>query len=394
MKKSYKLKKINSLKGGNRIPLKCNKDLFPELPSILNTDRSKISRIIAVGDIHGDLNLAIKYLEIPKLIVRVYEEDDMTVSLWFKDESIKRIYKWIGEKTIVVQVGDQVDRCRPFKQDCDKPDTTINDEASDLTIMFFYSDLHIVASKVNCALFSLLGNHELMNVFGNMQYVSYKGLLEFPTTSKNLAAERINTFSLNSTKKIYKNQASMVEFLGCSRLATIIVDGYLFVHAGIMEQLTKFILKTNKDIVPTINNSIKSWLLSSYDDKDKEFIQTLLTGNTLSPFWVRTLGSIQRNLDIETSECKKLVEPILKILSIKGIVIGHTPQLKTNITSTCSNTVWRVDIASSQAFDEVIFSDVKDSDKQEIQKGRIPQVLEITLGDDKTPDSFKILLDN
>jgi hypothetical protein len=235
-KRTYRIKKVDKkqkkhiLKGGENLGKECDPELFPELPSILNTDPTKVDRIIAIGDIHGDLHLAIRYLEIPKLIKRVYVENEMTVSLWYKDESTKRIYEWIGRKTIAVQVGDQVDRCRPYKTTCEAPETTIHDEASDLVIMFFYSDLHNVALKVDCGLFSLLGNHELLNVMGNMQYVSYKGLIEFPSPTDNIFKGRIDAFKLKSQEKLYKTKASLSEFLGCSRLSSM--DIYLFMQVS------------------------------------------------------------------------------------------------------------------------------------------------------------------
>ena len=53
-----------------------------------------VNRIIAIGDIHGDLDLCKEYLKVGKVI-----DDNMN---------------WIGGDTVVVQVGDQVDRCRPM----------------------------------------------------------------------------------------------------------------------------------------------------------------------------------------------------------------------------------------------------------------------------------------
>ena len=46
--------------------------------------------------------------------------------------------KWIGGDTVVVQVGDQVDRCRPVDNECDHPKETVNDEASDIKILFLF----------------------------------------------------------------------------------------------------------------------------------------------------------------------------------------------------------------------------------------------------------------
>ena len=224
----------------------CN--AFPDLPSIVDTDKEKIDRIIAIGDIHGDLDLAIACMEVADLIERVYEEDKdgSTVTLFYKEEKVKRIYKWIGKRTVVVQVGDQVDRCRPFNHECHIPEATINDEASDVTIMFFYYDLHVAALKADCAVYSLLGNHELLNVLGNMKYVSYKGLIEFPSKTADLAKGRIDAFSLDSKKKVFKDQSSLTEFMGCTRQSSMIVDGYLFVHAGIMERLINYTNKNKK----------------------------------------------------------------------------------------------------------------------------------------------------
>lgn len=371
----------------------CDKSLFPELPSIV-TDVNNIDRIISIGDIHGDLDLALEYLLIPNLIERVYESGPFTVGMWYKDESIKRYYKWIGTRTIVVQVGDQVDRCRPYKDsNCMNEKTTVNDEASDVTILFFYHDLHLVALECGCALYSLLGNHEILNVVGNMNYVSYKGLVEFPTEEPDIRVGRIETFAKKSDNKLYKGKASMSEFFACGRLTSIIVAGYLFIHAGIMEQLVDIVSKKDKlNIIPTINKTIKDWLLEAYDETDKEFMNTLIEGQTESPFWPRIFGQLETNLTLESEECQKYVQPVLNALNIKGIIVGHTPQYKININSTCSNTVWRVDIASSQAFDKVLFNGRKSkAEKQRIQQGRRPQVLEITLGKNGSPDSFVVL---
>jgi hypothetical protein len=382
----------------------CNTDLYPELPSIID-DLSEIDRIIGIGDVHGDLGLAIAYLEIPKLIERVYKETENTVGLWYKDESVKRFYKWIGVKTIAVQVGDQVDRCRPYRKNCRNPDATIDDEASDLTIMFFYQDLHIIALKANCALYSLLGNHEILNVIGNMSYVSFKGLKEFPTEKDDITQGRVRAFNRDSTELSYKKKSTLAEFLGCGRLTSIIIGGYLFIHAGIMEPLINLVHKRNgtdssnpstedkAKIIPTINTAVRQWLLTSYNKEDQKFVDTIIDGREQSPFWPRLFGNIKRNLDSETSECKKLVSPILAALDIKGIIVGHTPQYKIHINSACSNKVWRVDIASSQAFDEVMFDGVKKtSDRQKIQEGRRPQVLEIIFSKGSgIEDQFNVL---
>ena len=65
---------------------KCSQ--YQYIPSILPA----VKRIIVIGDIHGDMQMLIKCLEIARLI--------------------DKQKKWIGGETIVVQVGDQIDSCR------------------------------------------------------------------------------------------------------------------------------------------------------------------------------------------------------------------------------------------------------------------------------------------
>jgi hypothetical protein len=89
---------------------------------------------------------------------------------------------WIAKpkSTIVVQIGDQVDRCRPEPgKKCTDPDTTPNDEGRDIDILELFNELHKKAKKYGGGVYSLLGNHEIMNVDGDLNYVSYQGFIQF-----------------------------------------------------------------------------------------------------------------------------------------------------------------------------------------------------------------------
>jgi hypothetical protein len=413
----YKLHKV-LIGGGASSNNKCNNLGFPALPSIVNTDRSITKRIIAIGDIHGDLDLAINCLEVCQVIERVDVLDDekTCVYLKYKDEIKPRIYKWIGTNTIVVQVGDQVDRCRPVGAECSVEGETINDEASDLTIMFFFHDLHLVAiNSPGCAVYSLLGNHELLNVLGNLRYVSYKGLEEFSTENldkfKTGNTEikmkgRTEAFAKTSPSLLYKSKSNISNFMACSRVSAIIIDGYLFVHAGVLEKLISYTsreLHVKKiDTIHTINEAIRKWLLNLDTQEDKEYIGKFLGGKTLSPFWPRIFGTLPSELDKSNKLCSKYVQPVLNDLNLKGIVVGHTPQLKFGISSTCSSSVWRIDVASSQAFEKVIKIQLendtngkseqeKTQAENEMKSIRRPQVLEIKLGSETSEDTFKVI---
>lgn len=80
---------------------KCDKYDVDSQPFVLPAAK----RIIVLGDIHGDWDMLIKTLKIGNLI----DSDN----------------NWIGNDTVVVQVGDQVDRCRYSGIPCNKKEQLI-----------------------------------------------------------------------------------------------------------------------------------------------------------------------------------------------------------------------------------------------------------------------------
>ncbi len=136
-----------------------------KLPNIL----PKVDRIIVIGDIHGDMYILLDCLKIAKVI-----ENNIK---WTGDYNS---IKWIGGETVIVQVGDQIDSCRYDGINiCNNPNNYENDEPNDLNILFFMTQLHNKAQKDGGAIYSLIGNHELMNVKGDLSYVSYSNIKHF-----------------------------------------------------------------------------------------------------------------------------------------------------------------------------------------------------------------------
>lgn len=392
---------------------KCDEKLYPHLETYIDAEKIGASRIISAGDIHGDLDLAISFLTIPSLIKRVEKEekDENCVEINYKDIE-KRYYKWIGKDTIFIQVGDQVDRCRPTSKACidiiDK-----NDENSDINILFMYYELNLIALKHNCMVISLLGNHEIMNILGDLRYVSRRGILDDVIKDKNIDYRnenakdykkegielRENKFKIGSSFKIFKNKNSMTEFLACSRLATVVVSDYMFVHAGVLEDLLKHTqsfkkIKNNdkREVLSVINEYIKQWLLNyAHNKEEKKFINELLLNTNrkrvgYSPFWPRMLGKLKEGLNFEDERCKNHIKPIIDFLNIKAVIVGHTPQNYREINGTCDNTIWRVDVAASKAFG--VFNFLNFFGKK---NHREPQVLQILLKPGKNQNKFSVL---
>lgn len=317
-----------------------------------------VSKIIVLGDIHGDFQLAKEMLTISKL-VKFNSDND---------------YKWIGGNTYVVQVGDQVDRCRPVDgKSCENPKATRNDEASDIKILKLFTELDKQAQKDGGAVISLLGNHELMNANGQLQYVSYEGLREFDNYEDKEKNVKFSS-GYEARKYAFSPGNEYGKFLGCNRLPAVIIGSNIFIHAGLVDGLIDEIGLSDKNDFETINVAIRKWLLGLLN---KKHVSHIISRSKYSMFWTRILGNIDSNVSMNSPICKKNISQILKILNVGGIIVGHTPQsFKHNedLNSTCDGKVWRVDNGSSSAFNDFDSKFVKTGN---IDHNRRVQYLEI-----------------
>lgn len=334
-------------------PLKCPGHRY--IPAIL----PKVHRLLIMGDIHGDYKLFIEMLKIGNVI---------------STDSHGNII-WTGKTTYVIQVGDQIDRCRPINNmECTNPATTFNDEASDIKIMKLADMLNQQAMTVGGAFISLLGNHELMNSTGNMTYVSYLGLKEFESyvdpedpTKKFSSGQHARTHAFAPGNEFGK-------LMGCTRMPAVIIGSHLLVHAGIVDGLIDQINLTGIDDLEKINIAIRMWLLGMIKKKN---IKHIIKSSRTSMFWTRILGNIPPNITLKNPACVNHIGRVLQLFKIGSIIVGHTPQSFTysdDINQTCSGKVWRVDNGSSSAFhrfDKELLSTGK------IRYSRRPQVLEI-----------------
>ncbi|KAG0614053.1 hypothetical protein M758_6G147800 [Ceratodon purpureus] len=99
-------------------------------------------RLIAVGDLHGDLNKARAALQVAEVI----DEHD----------------RWVGGETVVVQVGDLFDR-----------------GGEEIKVLYLLEKLRGEAQKAGGDVHIMNGNHEIMNMEGDFRYATQRGLDEF-----------------------------------------------------------------------------------------------------------------------------------------------------------------------------------------------------------------------
>jgi hypothetical protein len=254
-------------------------------------------RIIVIGDIHGDLEATLQCLK----KVRVIDKKG----------------NWIGKKTVIVQVGDQIDR--------GGRDITYEDESSELKIINLFNRLHIEALRVGGAAYSLIGNHEIMNVMGDFEYASAAGIKAFG--------------GKKGRKKMFKPGGPLARMMAINRYTMLRIGDCLFVHGG----LDKY--TANNYSIEDLNYYMRLYLNGNASMiREQEFQKLYLESNSV--LWNRKFSSKK----LTKKQCENLVS-MLKCYNANYLFIGHTPQEK-GINTDCGGRLWRVDTAMSNAFGE------------------------------------------
>ena len=364
-------------------------------------------RVIVFGDIHGDLEAAIDCFTIAGCINKIKLPSNKSVknmNAFFKK------LKWIGKDTYVVQLGDQIDRVRPQNWDHNEitQDNAYKDEGSTLEILYLFYYLNELAQKDEGRVFSIIGNHEIMNIEADFRYVSlkefkcfkqhliktYKKNSQFPYHSSTL---KNNSYKFKNTKKNNhdNNHDNNKEFtnvpegfrerlyafsptglcanlIGQNNYVLLQIGHWLFCHGG------PVVDTVNTYTVDLINNIVSMYLLGiDTNDKyiEKHYTIIAKSKNKNNILWSRDFGETI----IDDKKEKQLINQLDTVLNeyntknsvinnATHIAIGHTTQYTANkgINSICNERVWRCDVGMSKAFGN------RTNDSH-----RNPQVLEI-----------------
>jgi len=273
-----------------------------------------VERIVAVGDVHGDYSALVEILRSAGIV------------------DAKN--KWAAGKTHLVQTGDLLDR-----------------GAESRKVMDLIISLEKQASKAGGRVHSLLGNHEAMNVYGDLRYAVPGEFAAFKTGDS--AAIR-DAFWQEQAPKIFPkpDQAARKVWddehpLGWlehryafgpqgeygrwirSKKAVIRIDDTLFLHGGIgPKYATTPIAELNREIIERLKD------LSKIKDGD------IVTSDD-GPLWYRGLA--------QSADSEDHLKQVLEANGVKRIVIGHTPTSGT-IEKRYDGRVIVVDIGMAAAF--------------------------------------------
>lgn len=250
-------------------------------------------RVVAIGDVHGDLTATRRAL---RLAGAIDAED-----------------RWIGDSLVVVQTGDQLDR---------------GDEEQ--AILDLLEQLRAQAEAAGGALHILLGNHELMNVAGDLRYVTPGGFADF----EGIEGLRLDDPSLSRARPYERARRAAFRPGGpyarvlARRNTVVVVGDSVFVHGGVLPgHMPRGLADLER-----INADVRQWIAGNTDGR-------AIAEPVLSPegvVWTRVYAAD------DASVCA-LLDEALSRLSAARMVVGHTVQAS-GITSGCDGRVWRIDV--------------------------------------------------
>lgn len=246
-------------------------------------------KILVIGDIHADYEALVYTLK--------------------KAGIINNNLEWTGRKTYVVFIGDLVDgknRIGRWKGD------------SDLRVLRLINKLMMQAKIKGGEVIVLLGNHEIMNMRGNLSYSGEKGIKEFGGSEKRI--EYFNNDFKSFAKKCY---------------LVVKIGKWVFCHAGIIPEISL------QYSIPKINSQFMKFLNNKMNTKEENLFLDIISGDE-GILTTREFGN-------DVINCNRLMLT-LKYMKADHMVVGHTVQDKIN--SVCNAKLWRVDVGISRAFGE------------------------------------------
>ena len=303
-----------------------------------------VKKLIAIGDLHGDIIATLKVLKLAEVIPQ------NTTS-----ENINNVH-WCGGDTWIIQLGDQIDRCRPddWVQNCIKDlDDVYEDEGNNMTIFKLFLRLDDEAKQYGGRVLGLLGNHELMNVDKDFRYVSPKEFLEFVPQKDRVSKYTKDGFPLGyyHRTKAFERGGNIAKTYSIKKKSIITVGSFVFVHGGLSIQLVQ------KYTIAEINQIVSKWLLNQTNESEtKVFDSIFRDDDDMSPFWCRIFSEEEgedENTEVNFNKLINIVNKNNKLLApIKGMVVAHTPQFMDNkyLNGIYNKRLWRIDVGMSRAF--------------------------------------------
>ncbi|KAF3637250.1 hypothetical protein FXO38_04536 [Capsicum annuum] len=280
------------------------------------------TRLIAIGDLHGDFQ---KTKEAFKLAGLINESD-----------------KWCGGSTTVVQIGDVLDR-----------------GGEELKILYFLEKLKREALKVNGNVITMNGNHEIMNVDFDFRYVTKEGLQEFQDWAMwycvgnhmKMLCDGVSVvqdlfdgipFEFRGVKPdvfdgirtriaALRPKGPIAERFLAKNQTVIVVGDSVFVHGGLLVKHVEYGFEN-------VNEEVKDWICGLKGRVSRDLVR-----GRDSVVWLRKFSKeLEKDCD-----CSTLEHVLATIPGAKRMIMGHTIQ-ESGINGVCGNKAIRIDVGMSK----------------------------------------------
>ena len=250
------------------------------------------ARLVAIGDLHGDLAAARAALRLSGAIDR---ED-----------------QWIGSSLVIVQTGDRIDRGDDDRQ-----------------VLDLFDALRAKAKSRGGAVHALNGNHETMNVELDFRYVTPGSNAPFADFAGALPKELGQRYepALRGRVAAFRPGGEYARRLADQNTIAIVGDT-VFVHGGVLPEHVRY-------DVGRINAEISAWM------RGETSAVPAVVRDQEAPIWTRAYGE-----DSLAEPACRAARSVLEALKVRRMVVGHTVQ-KAGISSACDERVWRIDVGLS-----------------------------------------------
>jgi hypothetical protein len=306
--------------------------------SVTATAKPEPARIVAVGDLHGDYD--------------AWEAIARAAGL------VDAKGRWSGGSATLIQMGDVADR---------GPDS--------LRIIHQLMKLQREASKRGGKVIALVGNHEAMNMTGDLRYVHPGEYRAFTDQDSEARRDRVYEANKAAIEAAYKARDpnmtpqairdSWMKDYPPGKLehqfawgptgevgkwvitnpAVVKIGDSLFVHGGISAAYTQFSPEQ-------INQRVAAAL------KAQDETQTAIINDPAGPLWYRGLVTRAPGDEATVAPVAPSGQPlsieqeialVLEKFHVNRIVVAHTPST-TGIISADQGALWRIDSAISRAY--------------------------------------------
>ncbi|KAK1272351.1 hypothetical protein QJS04_geneDACA005967 [Acorus gramineus] len=314
-----------------------------------------------VGDLHGDLDQARCALE----MAGVLSSDGQDL--------------WTGEETVLIQVGDILDR-----------------GVDEIAILSLLRSLSIQAKIKGGAVFQVNGNHETMNVEGDFRYVdpgAFDECIDFLEHLKDCGDNWDDAFvGWHRVSEMYKENNAMsqsqwtpwrlmkdsshdadrlIQLIGQRQKGVVArsslfrpggllarelarhtvvlkVDDWVFCHGGLLPHHVAYGIER-------MNREVSHWMQGFDDDDDGGGgIPFIATRGYDSVVWNRLYSSDSAAINYRSWQASNsehymicsTVEETLQAIGAQAMVVGHTPQVE-GVNCKCNKRIWRIDVGMS-----------------------------------------------